>query len=389
MPQARTASKPQRVLTPAADHLPTSIMLHTAVLIGRFQPLHNGHMALLRAALDRARQVVVVLGSAMQAPNPKNPFSWQERAQMLREALPPQDAARVHCVPVRDYYNEPLWVNAVREAVAAHVPEGASVALVGHFKDSSSSYLAHFPGWELISLPRLGQFDATPLRDIYLGDGSASPQAMEQALEQLSSQVPASTVEFLRHWAHTPRYVQLQQEWQMLRKYKEAWKAAPYAPIFVTVDGLLRCRVKGQDFVLLVQRGHAPGQGLWALPGGFLEQRDSLWQSCMRELREETQLATSESDLLAALQAVQVFDHPDRSLRGRTVTHVHYLDLGEQPSLPPVKGSDDAALARWVPLSELPGTEGQLFEDHFQILCQFLPIAIQPLVAAPANALQA
>src|SRR5256885_10084300 len=62
----------------------TSERVHTAVLIGRFQPLHNGHMALLRAALERAEQIVVVLGSAWQAPNPKNPFSWQERAQMLR-----------------------------------------------------------------------------------------------------------------------------------------------------------------------------------------------------------------------------------------------------------------------------------------------------------------
>lgn len=120
----------------------------------------------------------------------------------------------------------------------------------------------------------------------------------------------------------------------MLQDYKRAWAKAPYAPVFVTVDALLRCRAKGQDQVLLIQRGHAPGQGLWALPGGFLEQRDGLWQSCMRELREETCSSISEADLLAALQAVQVFDHPDRSLRGRTITHVHYLDLGVQPSLP-------------------------------------------------------
>jgi bifunctional NMN adenylyltransferase/nudix hydrolase len=94
-----------------AESVPPSASerVHTAVLIGRFQPLHNGHMALLQAALARSDQVVVVLGSAWQAPNPKNPFSWQERAQMLREALPPADAARLRCVPVRDYYNEPLW----------------------------------------------------------------------------------------------------------------------------------------------------------------------------------------------------------------------------------------------------------------------------------------
>ena len=350
--------------------------LHTAVLIGRFQPLHNGHMALLHAALERARQVVVVLGSAWQAPNPKNPFSWQERAQMLRDALSKEDAERVQCVPVRDYYNEPLWVNAVRDAVQAHVPEGASVALVGHFKDSSSSYLARFPGWELISLPRLGQFDATPLRDIFLGEGSASPEAMDAALGKLSTHMPESTLAFLRHWAHTPLYVRLQKEWHMLQAYKEAWAKAPYAPLFVTVDALLRCHAKGQGHVLLIQRGHAPGVGLWALPGGFLEQRDSLWQSCVRELREETCSSISEADLLAAVQAVQVFDHPDRSLRGRTITHVHYLDLGMQPALPPVQGADDAALARWVPIADLAQMEGDFFEDHFQILCQFLPITL-------------
>jgi bifunctional NMN adenylyltransferase/nudix hydrolase len=85
-----------------AESVPPSASerVHTAVLIGRFQPLHNGHMALLQAALARSDQVVVVLGSAWQAPNPKNPFSWQERAQMLREALPPADAARLRCVPV-------------------------------------------------------------------------------------------------------------------------------------------------------------------------------------------------------------------------------------------------------------------------------------------------
>ena len=39
-------------------------MFDTAVLIGRFQPVHSGHLALLHAALAQARQVVVVVGSA-------------------------------------------------------------------------------------------------------------------------------------------------------------------------------------------------------------------------------------------------------------------------------------------------------------------------------------
>jgi bifunctional NMN adenylyltransferase/nudix hydrolase len=359
-----------------AESVPPSASerVHTAVLIGRFQPLHNGHMALLQAALARSDQVVVVLGSAWQAPNPKNPFSWQERAQMLREALPPADAARLRCVPVRDYYNEPLWVQAVQQAVQSCVPAGASVALEGHYTDATSGYLARFPRWQLISLPRLGQFDATPLRDIYFGEAGVD-------FEALAAQVPPATLQFLRQWATTPVHAQMCKEWHMLARYRQAWAAAPYPPVFVTVDALLRCRVphedQQRDHILLIRRGHAPGQGLWALPGGFLEPRDTLWQSCLRELREETCSTLSEADLQAAVPSVQVFDHPDRSLRGRTITHVHYLDLGVLPALPPVQGGDDAALARWVAVGDLPGMESAFFEDHFQILRQFLPLAEQ------------
>ena len=114
-----------------------------------------------------------------------------------------------------------------------------------------------------------------------------------------------------------------------------------------------------------------PGKGLWAAPGGFLEPRDTLWQSCLRELSEETACPLDEATLRAAMRAVKVFDHPDRSQRGRTITHGHYFDLGNIP-LPPVVGGDDAQQALWVPLDQLAAMEDQLFEDHFHLLDSFL-----------------
>ena len=74
-------------------------MFDTAVLIGRFQPVHSGHLALLHAALAQARQVVVVVGSAFQARTPKNPFTWPERAALLRACLPEDVQARLHILP--------------------------------------------------------------------------------------------------------------------------------------------------------------------------------------------------------------------------------------------------------------------------------------------------
>jgi bifunctional NMN adenylyltransferase/nudix hydrolase len=94
-------------------------------------------------------------------------------------------------------------------------------------------------------------------------------------------------------------------------------------------------------------------------------------QGAIRELREETGLALLDSTLEAAFKSVAVFDHPDRSLRGRTITHAHYFDI-KHSKLPEVAGADDAAEARWLPISKLAAMEDQLFEDHFNILDHFL-----------------
>lgn len=340
-------------------------MFDAAILIGRFQPPHNGHLALLHAALAQARQVLVILGSACQARTPRNPFTWQERADMLRAALPEAERSRVALLPVRDYYDEPRWAAAVRQAVAAHLPAGARVALVGHFKDDTSGYLRAFPGWSLVRMPRQGPFDATPIRDAWLG---AAPEALDATLAACAGQLPPSTRDWLARFARTEDYRRLQEEWRALRAYRASWAAAPYPPVFVTVDAALRC----QDQVLLIRRAHAPGRGLWALPGGFLEPNDTLWQSCLRELGEETLLQLPEAQLRAALRGVQVFDHPQRSQRGRVITHAYHLDLGQIP-LPRVQGGDDAAHAQWVPLADLPALEDQFHDDHWHILAYFFP----------------
>ena len=70
--------------------------LDSLVLIGQFAPLHNGHIALLRRALERADRVIVLIGSAGRARNSRHPWTAAERADMNRfldelaaEARPP------------------------------------------------------------------------------------------------------------------------------------------------------------------------------------------------------------------------------------------------------------------------------------------------------------
>ena len=343
-----------------------------AVLVGRFQPLHDAHVALLARALAIAPRVVVVIGSAFQARTPKNPFTWTERAEMIRLALPEAQRERVTVVPMRDYYDEARWVASVRAAVATVTADEASprVTLVGHFKDATSGYLAGFPGWTLDAVARLPGPDGSQMRDALfasLPEDAHQPPQLDAALAALVDQAPPSTVAFLRAWTALPFLAELAVEWRMLRRYKEAWRAAPYAPTFVTVDAVLQCA--GQ--VLLIRRGKAPGRGLLAVPGGFIEARETTWQSCLRELAEETHLKLLEETMRHSLRSVAVFDHPDRSQRGRTITHAHHFDLGDR-ELPEVRADDDAASVEWVPVAQLAAMEDRFFDDHFHMLDHFL-----------------
>ncbi|HZY20744.1 MAG TPA: bifunctional nicotinamide-nucleotide adenylyltransferase/Nudix hydroxylase [Ramlibacter sp.] len=335
----------------------------TAVCIGRFQLLHNAQLALIRRALELAPKCVVVIGSAHQARSPKNPFTWQERADMVRLALAENERARTVFVPVRDFYDQERWVQAVRkEVVQAAGGDQARVVLVGHRKDPTSEYLNNFPAWELDDPGLQGDLHAKALRAALF----ATP-SMPAALAAIAGQVPPSTVEFLRAWTQLPFFEQLRDGWQQLAAEHDRWADSPYPPVFVTVDALVRMG----DHVLLIRRGRAPGRGLLALPGGFIEQRETVYQSALRELAEETGLRLLPSEMATALKEVRVFDHPDRSQRGRVITHAHYFAFGAR-MLPEIIGSDDAADAMWVPIAQLTSLEDQFHDDHFHMLDAFL-----------------
>jgi 8-oxo-dGTP diphosphatase len=106
--------------------------------------------------------------------------------------------------------------------------------------------------------------------------------------------------------------------------------------------------------VLLVRRGRPPFRGMWALPGGFVELRETVEATVARELKEETGLVARPWKL------VGVYSGPDRDPR-KPSTSVAFLMRGRAGT---PKGGDDAASAAWVLLSEAR----PLAFDHDRIL---------------------
>ncbi|HJV62887.1 MAG TPA: NUDIX domain-containing protein [Albitalea sp.] len=342
---------------------------HAAVVIGRFQPVHRGHVALLQRALASAPYCVVVLGSARQARTPRNPFTWEERRELVRMAVAPHERERLLFLPVRDYYDDMRWAEAVRSGVASLLADrdpacGSDVVLIGHFGDAGGEDLHGFPEWRPVNMERVVGVSGAAIRDAYF---HVAGRDVDAALAAVASQAPPGTIEFLRAWSVQPQYAEVAQEWEVLRRYKTQWSEAPYPPVFVTADAVVRCAAH----VLLIRRGRPPGKGLYAVPGGFIEQRETTYQCALRELMEETHLHLLGQTMRQALRAVAVFDHPDRSQRGRTITHAHYFDLGQR-ELPEVRAGDDAGDAQWVPIERLAALEDRFHDDHFHMLDHFL-----------------
>ncbi|HRP72823.1 MAG TPA: bifunctional nicotinamide-nucleotide adenylyltransferase/Nudix hydroxylase [Luteimonas sp.] len=339
--------------------------LDTLVLVGQFAPFHNGHLALLHRALDRADRVIVLMGSAGRARNSRHPWTAPEREQMLRAAVS-AESGRIQVKPLRDHlYNENAWITAVqaavREALGADASSSRRVGLVGGPEHTGVDYLRAFPQWPREEVAPLPCLRAEDLRANFL-DGS------DEGMATVRAHVPPGVADFLMTFREeSPAYPALVEERRFIERYRQGWEAAPYPPTFVTVDGV----VVHSGHVLLVQRGAQPGKGQWALPGGFVRGDERLLDAVLRELREETRLKLPAPVLRGSLRARETFDHPERSLRGRTITHAFHFDF-PSGELPPVKGGDDAAKARWFPLSELRSMESQMYEDHFHIIEHFI-----------------
>lgn len=340
------------------------------VFIGRFQPVHIGHLEVIQTALKSAQHVLVLVGSSNQPRTSKNPWMFSEREDMIMESLAainPALCSRVMVKPLRDQkYNDQRWATSVQEhvedtqrAICAPIPKSPQhmkVGIIGHSKDESSYYLKMFPQWQLVEHPMNEDVSATDLRRLVFEDKS---------MKFLAGVVPQHVLEVLTHFKTTAEFTALQREYDMIKKYKKSWEVAPYPVTFVTTDAV----VVQSGHVLLIERGAAPGEGLWALPGGFLNQGEFIEDGMLRELREETKVKVPLPVLRGSIKANKVFDRPDRDPRGRMITHAFLIELppGE---LPLVKGSDDARKAKWIPISDIDET--QMYADHFHIINYFL-----------------
>lgn len=120
----------------------------------------------------------------------------------------------------------------------------------------------------------------------------------------------------------------------------------------LTVDAIV---FNDNSEILLIQRASQPFKDIWAFPGGFVNEDETVETAVYRELEEETGIKEVQ------LKQFYTYSEPDRDPRHRTVTVAF---VGKTLITTKPKANDDAKNAQWFKLNNIPS----LAFDHAQIL---------------------
>ena len=360
-----------------------------AIYIGRFEGFHNGQFENIKHGLEIADKLIIIIGSANKPIDWKNPWTANERIEMIKASLPPDMLSHVHFQTIEDrLYQQSEWESLIYEAVDAilhdysqfrinpiRAEQKAKIALVGCDKDDTTWYLRCFPDWKQeFTKTFIGEDKETPLSSTtirenifkYLSTVHVHSEN-DHYLTDIKKLVPKGSYEFIYKWLLTDsaKYVY---EWYIMDKeYQRPYEALPYGTNFYCADNV----VIHSGHILLVKRKFHPGKDLWALPGGHINKNETAFQASIRELYEETNIKVPEKVMIANFFGEKLFDHPDRSLRGRcgkkvgrTVSISHCYALNGGDGLPRVKAADDAEEAWWFNSAQLKKMRNEMFEDH-------------------------
>jgi nicotinamide-nucleotide adenylyltransferase len=88
------------------------------LFIGRFQPFHKGHLAVIKEMAAQVDKLIIVIGSAQSSHTLKDPFTAGERHLMMTEALDVDKITNYYIIPIMDLNRYKVWVAHVR----SHVP---------------------------------------------------------------------------------------------------------------------------------------------------------------------------------------------------------------------------------------------------------------------------
>jgi bifunctional NMN adenylyltransferase/nudix hydrolase len=312
------------------------------VFIGRFQPLHSGHIDTIHKAFEYSDEVVVLVGSSNRPRSIDNPFTFKERQRMILSSIKKPGLV---VYPINDYkYNDYRWEQQVLKFL------DSDSAIIGHKKDDSTYYIDLFDDYDHIDVENYDNLNSTDLRyALYNGWVLNVNQHVHNVIKNID-------------------LTQLREEYKFIQNYKKDYESLKFPPIFVTTSVLITYNDFGVHYALLIKRKRDTGIGLYALPGGFLDANDKdVLHGALRELKEETGVDLDQ--VMHGIQNEEMYDQLNRSHRGRMITFAYHYEVGEKPN---TVAGDDAASVEWVKIKDIDSCN--MYSDHYDIIDDFLDV---------------
>ena len=95
--------------------------MQVGILVGRFQPVHRGHVQAIEFALENSNKLFVVVGSAEKSNQKRNPFTFEERKKMIELAINEKELQdNISIIPINDANNHTEWISSIKNTIGEY-----------------------------------------------------------------------------------------------------------------------------------------------------------------------------------------------------------------------------------------------------------------------------
>ena len=331
--------------------------MSTAVIIGRFQPLHNGHIALINQAVKDNDNVLVLVGSCNKERDFNNPFTVDQRIQMLANVYEGDgfDAPMVR--GLKDKPSDDEWVQEVVANVNQVEEDPSKVILYTSEKDSdfySENFIYN------TCVKDSDGINATDIRANLYSPLLRVTIALDNVPKENHALLLGLPSEFYKAFHD-------EKESCVIGK-REAIQSHKFGN---PIEPVCHAAVLWRGKILLVKRESIRGKGQWAIPGGFMEREETTRSAALRELKEETGVDLMSLRVKEMAQAVEE-NIDDLSVRTIGINYLYLVDPTEEIAVD--LDTNECSDYQWVESSTLLTEQINLFYNHTVILQRLFSI---------------
>lgn len=316
-----------------------------SLVIGRFQPCHNGHLTLIDEARKQGEKTLVLIGSAGKLPDFKNPFSADERLNLLKQVNPEGDDIIYRTL--RDKPTDDEWVQDVVAQVLSLEEDPTQVTLFCAPKDEQwyrSNLL--YP----VETVAEDNISATQIRTAWYGN----------SLWAVEDKIPEATLSLLNNHKDLDR---LSTEYSVVSR--DHLNKVDSHPFNNPIEPVSFAVIIQDNKLLTGVRGNPRGDGQLGLPGGYINSTESTMDGCMREVNEELSIDLHELIVQGKAKCIARSIEENLDDLGARTLGINYLFVVD-PSVTLDIEVDNVETTgyQWLPLSEVLTEDIPLFYNH-------------------------